>query len=465
MTPAPDTAEHRRLAEARDGTPWRRWGPYLSERQWGTVREDYSEDGDAWAYFTHDQARSRAYRWGEDGLAGISDDRSGCASRSPCGTARDPILKERLFGLTNARGQPRRGRQGVLLLPRRHADALVHAVPLQVPAGGVPVRRPRRDERRRGRATDLEYELLDTGVFDEDRYFDVDVEYAKASPDDILVRITVHNRGPERPTLHLLPTLWFRNTWSWRRRRDAPGRRCTASPGEAAASSRRPRGARRPAASCCEGAPELLFTENETNIERLFGAPNRDAVRQGRDRRLRRRRPSGRGEPGRRRARRPRRTTALDIEAGGSAGSGSGFEPPPAGRARQRLAAPFGAAFDAVFDARRREADEFYATVIPASLSADEAPTSCARRWPGCCGPSSSTTTTSTAGSTSAARSVRAARSAAAAQRPLAPHVQRRRHLDARQVGVPVVRGMGPRLPRPRADAGRPGLRQGSSWS
>ena len=213
-------AEKTRLEQARTrAAHWKKWGPYLSERQWGTVREDYSDNGDAWNYFTHDQARSRAYRWGEDGLAGISDDHQVLCFALALWNGRDPILKERALRPGQQRGQPRRGREGVLLLPRQHADALVHEVPVQVPAGGLSLRRHRRRPTASRGKHEPEYELLDTGVFDDDRYFDVFVEYAKAAPDDVLVRISASNRGPEAAPLHVLPTLWFRNTWSQRRRR------------------------------------------------------------------------------------------------------------------------------------------------------------------------------------------------------------------------------------------------------
>ena len=183
------------------------------------MREDYSADGDAWRYFPYEQARSRAYRWNEDGLAGICDRQQHICFALALWNGRDPILKERLFGLSGPAGQSRRGRQGVLLLPRLDADPLVHEVALQVSAGRVPLRASRARRTRAAAATSREFELLDTGVFDDDRYFDVFVEYAKASPDDILIRITVENRGPEAAPLHVLPTLWFRNRWSWRRAR------------------------------------------------------------------------------------------------------------------------------------------------------------------------------------------------------------------------------------------------------
>ena len=195
-----ECTEQVRLNDAREeAIPWKKWGPYLSERQWGTVREDYSEDGDAWDYFTHDQARSRAYRWGEDGLAGICDDKQRLCFALALWNGDDPILKERCSA-SPTRGQPRRGRQGVLLLPRQHADALVHEVPLQVPAARVPVRAIWSRPTRSAAAHELEYELLDTGVFDDDRYFDVFVEYAKARtrghPDPDHGRTTAGRRRP-----------------------------------------------------------------------------------------------------------------------------------------------------------------------------------------------------------------------------------------------------------------------------
>ena len=269
------TEEGRRLEEARQPeTPWKKWGPYLSERQWGTVREDYSDTGDAWDYFSHDQARSRAYRWGEDGLAGISDDRQRPLLRARPLERRGSDRQGAALRPHQRRGQPRRGRQGVLLLPRQHADALVHEVPLQVSAAR-PIRTTSSSttNRRRGRH-ELEYELLDTGVFDDDRYFDVFVEYAKAAPEDILVRLTVANRGPEAATLHVLPTLWFRNTWSWGG--EAPqARAAAAARARAASASSAPRTPSwASATSTARATAPLLFTENETNTERVFGKPN-----------------------------------------------------------------------------------------------------------------------------------------------------------------------------------------------
>ena len=212
---AAKTPEHIRLEEARTGAaPWKAWGPYLSERQWGTVREDYSPDGDAWNHFTHDQARSRAYRWGEDGLAGICDERQTLCLALALWNGADPILKERMFGLTNSEGNHGEDAKEywfyVDSTPTHSYLKCLYKYPQQAfPYGDLVAENGRRGK------LDFEYELLDTGIFDSDRYFDVVVEYAKAAPDDILMRVTAHNRGPDEATLHVLPTVWFRNTWSW----------------------------------------------------------------------------------------------------------------------------------------------------------------------------------------------------------------------------------------------------------
>src|ERR1700753_3702962 len=212
--PASLTAEERRLKGARAAVPWRAWGPYLSERQWGTVREDYSDSEDAWSYFTHDQARSRAYRWGEDGIAGISDDKQRLCLALALWNERDPILKERLFGLTNAEGNHGEDVKEYYFyvdnLPTHSYQRYLYKYPqAEFPYNDlVTVNRARSRQ-------EMEYEVVDTGVFDEGHYFDVEVEYAKAGPEDIAARITVHNRSPRDAALHVLPTLWFRNVWSW----------------------------------------------------------------------------------------------------------------------------------------------------------------------------------------------------------------------------------------------------------
>ena len=208
------TAEEQRLQEARAGVPWRAWGPYLSERQWGTVREDYSDSEDAWSYFSHDQARSRAYRWGEDGIAGISDDKQRLCLALALWNERDPILKERLFGLTNAEGNHGEDVKEYYFyvdnLPTHSYQRYLY----KYPQAEFPYNELVAENRSRSRH-EFEYELVDTGVFDDGRYFDVEVEHAKAGPEDILCRITVHNRSPQDAALYVLPTLWFRNTWSW----------------------------------------------------------------------------------------------------------------------------------------------------------------------------------------------------------------------------------------------------------
>jgi len=207
--------ERLRLEESRLGSqPWRKWGPYLSERQWGTVREDYSHDGSAWEYFPHDHARLRAYRWGEDGIAGISDDQQHLCLAVALWNGRDPILKERLFGLTN--GQGNHGEDVKELYYYLDATPTHSYLKMlyKYPQREFPYARLLEENRRRGK-DQPEFELLDTGIFDDDRYFDVFVEYAKAGPEDLLMQITVHNRGPDEASIHVLPQTWFRNTWSW----------------------------------------------------------------------------------------------------------------------------------------------------------------------------------------------------------------------------------------------------------
>ena len=214
-SPFVDVTEQKRLNEAREaGTPWKKWGPYLSERQWGTVREDYSQDGNAWAYFSHDQSRSRAYRWGEDGIGGFSDDEQRLCFALALWNERDPILKERLFGVTNSEGNHGEDvKEYYYYIDSTPTHSYMKYL-YKYPQREFPYRDLVETNQRRSRQ-ELEYELIDTGIFDDDRYFDVFLEYAKGGPDDILIRVTVHNRGPEAARLHLLPTLWFRNTWSW----------------------------------------------------------------------------------------------------------------------------------------------------------------------------------------------------------------------------------------------------------
>jgi Mannosylglycerate hydrolase MGH1-like glycoside hydrolase domain len=267
-----EVAEQRRLNQAREaGIPWKKWGPYLSERQWGTVREDYSSDGNAWDYFSHDQSRSRAYRWGEDGLGGISDDKQRLCFALALWNERDPILKERLFGLTNSEGNHGEDVKEYYFYVDSTPTHSYMKYLYKYPQRAFPYQDLVDTNHRRSRE-ELEYELLDTGAFDEDRYFDVFVEYAKAEAEDILIRVNVHNRGPEEARLHLLPTLWFRNTWSWSENATKPSLR-QVGPGAIEASH--------PELGQyvlrCDGDSELLFTENESNAQRLWGQPNASA--------------------------------------------------------------------------------------------------------------------------------------------------------------------------------------------
>ena len=267
------TQEEIRLQEARKGTSnWKKWGPYLSERQWGTVREDYSQDGNVWDYFTHDQARSRAYHWGEDGLAGISDDKQSLCFSLALWNGRDPILKERLFGLTNSESNHGEDvKEYYFYLDNTPTHSYMKYL-YKYPQAAFPYNDLASTSKRRNRS-EMEYELLDTGVFNGDRYFDVFVEYAKRSSEDILVQFNLINRGPEPATVHVLPTLWFRNTWTWWPGTPKPSLKLTTGQN----------GSRLIAASnarlgdrylYCEGDLRFLFTENESNNKRIFGTPN-----------------------------------------------------------------------------------------------------------------------------------------------------------------------------------------------
>jgi hypothetical protein len=352
-----ETNEQHRLNSARErGIPWKKWGPYLSERQWGTVREDYSRDGNAWDYFSHDQSRSRAYRWGEDGLAGISDDKQQLCFAVALWNGRDPILKERLFGLTNSEGNHGEDvKEYYFYLDSTPTHSYMKYL-YKYPQAEFPYSDLVETNRGRSRE-DLEYELLDTGIFDTDRYFDVFVEYAKADPEDILVRISVHNRGPEAAEIHLLPTLWFRNTWST---------------GDTSKPTLRQLGDGTVVASHdvlgdrtlqCEGNPNLLFTENETNNQRLWGQANpspyvKDAFHEyvvaGKPEAVN---PHKAGTKAAARYR-------LQIPAGGSEVVRLRLSGKPASD-------PF-LEFDQIFTSRTADADEFYDRITPRSLSEDE---------------------------------------------------------------------------------------------
>ena len=359
------TAEHERLATARSmDAPWRRWGPYLSERQWGTVREDYSPNGDAWNYFTHDQARSRAYRWGEDGLAGISDERQRLCFAVALWNGRDPILKERLYGLSNSEGNHGEDvKEYYYYLDSTPTHSYMKYL-YKYPQAAYPYEKLIEENRARTKF-EGEYELIDTGVFDEDRYFDVFVEYAKAAPEDVLIAISVANRGPERATLHVLPTLWFRNTWSWPK--GGPKPRLVPGPARAdttVVEAHHPTLGVRYLA--CEGDVRVLYTENETNHERLFGTPNASPFVKDAFHRL-----VVHGEQG----------AVNPAFVGTKAAPHLVLELAPGEtrtlRLRLRDAKPlagrglFGAAFDATLAERKAEADGFYDLVTPDSLGPD----------------------------------------------------------------------------------------------
>jgi hypothetical protein len=354
-----EVTEQKRLNDARESAiSWKQWGPYLSERQWGTVREDYSADGNAWGYFSHDQSRSRAYRWGEDGLGGISDDHQRLCFALALWNGRDPILKERLFGLTNSEGNHGEDVKEYYFYVDSTPTHSYMKYLYKYPQAEFPYRDLIETNGRRSRE-EFEYELLDTGVFEDDRYFDVFLEYAKDGPTDILVRVSVYNRGPEAARLHLLPTLWFRNTWSWREGQPKPGLRAK---GPTAIVASHPELG--DYTLLCEGEPELLFTGNETNAERLWRQPNptpyvKDAFHEyvvG-----------GRRE-------------AVDPARAGTKGAARYVLEVPAGGCsvvRLRLTAqpsaePFGKPFETTFAARLAEADEFYGRIAPPSLSEDE---------------------------------------------------------------------------------------------
>ncbi len=357
------TREELRLEESRQRTAhWKRWGPYLSERQWGTVREDYSPDGNAWDFFPHDHARSRAYRWGEDGIGGISDRHQLICFALAFWNGRDPFLKERLFGLSGTEGNHGEDvKEYFFYLDSTPTHSYMRFL-YKYPQPEFPYRKLVEENARRGRH-DPEYELMDTRVFDEHRYFDVFIEYAKAGVEDILIRVHAHNRGPETAELHLLPTLWFRNTWSWGRddRRPRLDRFDNAEGMAAVKISHKYYGTRW---LVCEGAPELLFTDNDTNTLRLFGVENRtpyvkdgisDCVVHGRREAVN---PNGTGTKVAAhyaRAIEGAANTVLRIRL---------TDQPPA-------AQMFGAQFDAVFDERKGEADEFYRRRLGKCVSTD----------------------------------------------------------------------------------------------
>ena len=367
MAVTPSTAEHLRLQEAHDHrSPWKKWGPYLSERQWGTVREDYSSDGSAWDYFPHDHARSRAYRWGEDGLAGFSDEKQRLCFALALWNGKDPILKERLFGLTNREGNHGEDVKEVYFYLDSTPTHSYMKYLYKYPQAAYPYDELVHINGTRKR-TESEYELLDTGAFDEDRYFDVFVEYAKQDAEDILIRITVCNRGPEAAQLQVLPHLWFRNTWFDAKRPVIPTLSAMHGLGNItlAEASHRDLG---DWLLHCDGDVPLLFTGNETNRARFFGTPNatpyvKDAIH----------RYVVNGE-----------TDAVNPAATGTKMAAQYKITIPAHDKRvirlrltraslaNHIGAPFSSNYDAVFSLRLNEADEFYQSITPAGASEDE---------------------------------------------------------------------------------------------
>jgi hypothetical protein len=362
--PSTLTPEHTRLAAARRGSvPWKKWGPYLSERQWGTVREDYSDNGDAWGYFTHDQSRSRAYRWGEDGLAGISDEQQRLCFALALWNGRDPILKERLFGLTNGEGNHGEDvKEYYFYLDSTPTHSYMRYL-YKYPQSAFPYTALVEGNRHRNRH-ELEYELLDTGVFEGNRYFDVYVEYAKAGPADILVEIRVVNRGPEAARACVLPTIWFRNVWSANGAVQRPllSEQASSKAQKAVSASHPQLGEY---VMLCDGDCTLLFTENETNTQRLFGRPNNtpyvkdginDAVVHG-------------------------HAEAVNPAQAGTKAAACYDLMVPAGGTRSvrvRIAttpslSAFGREFEDMLRLRREEADRYYAVVIPNTIGADAA--------------------------------------------------------------------------------------------
>ncbi len=362
-------AERARLRECRESeVPWKKWGPYLSERQWGTVREDYSPDGNAWDYFSHDQARSRAYRWGEDGLAGISDNHGVLCFALALWNGSDPILKERLFGLTNNEANHGEDvKEYYFYLDSTPTHSYMKYL-YKYPQRAYPYEDLINTNRQRSR-NELEYELLDTGVFDQDRYFDVFVEYAKAAPEDLLIKVNICNRGPEPAVLHVLPTLWFRNTWSWSDGGTKPLVRALEDGRRAVIHTHHTDPLFQESLEdyylYCEGDVPLLFTENETNGARLFGSANASPyVKDGINEYV----VHGKSDavnPGRFGTK-----AAAHYELTVPAAQTRTIRLRLTRRAPAELADAF-ADFDEVLAARLNEADEFYASALAPAVIAD----------------------------------------------------------------------------------------------
>jgi len=363
--PAQKPHESLRLDDARTSRiPWRKWGPYLSERQWGTVREDYSQDGNAWDYFSHDQSRSRAYRWGEDGIAGISDDQQRLCFSLALWNGQDPILKERMFGLTNSEGNHGEDvKEYYFYLDSTPTHSYMKYL-YKYPQAAYPYSDLVTTNRGRTRE-EMEYELLDTGVFNDDRYFDVFVEYAKAEPEDILIRITAENRGPAEAALHLLPTLWFRNTWTGHEGALRPALFWQKGAGKKFGNGviRASHAELGDYELVAEDDVEPLFCDNETNRERLYGESREGFAKDGINDYLV-----------------EERSTAVNpVRTGTKAALHYHFVIPAKGRKTIQLrlrpaTAPGVEAFSSfagVFDTRRYEADEYYGA-LTRHLSSDD---------------------------------------------------------------------------------------------
>ena len=364
------SAEEQRLKQTRIGeVDWYKWGPYISERQWGTVREDYSSDGNAWNYFPHDHARSRAYRWGEDGLGGITDNHNLLCFAVALWNGKDPIIKERLFGLTNSEGNHGEDvKEYYFYLDSTPTHSYMKYL-YKYPQAEFPYDDLVETNRNRNR-DELEYELLDTGIFDDDRYFDVFVEYAKADAEDVLIQISIANRGPEAAPIHILPTLWFRNTWSWSVGGAKPALTKIEGTGNSVVHAHINDTLLNQYISdyyfYYDGVAPLLFTENETNHQRLSGTLNaspfvkdgiNNAIVHGQQDAVN---PSDVGT---------KVSPHYDITIG--AGETKVIRLRLSKQAPDLIGDPFGAYFDQQFAARLQEADEFYATVIPPAVQAD----------------------------------------------------------------------------------------------
>ena len=360
--------EQKRLQAARDGFPWKKWGPYLSERQWGTVREDYSDDGNAWDYFSHDQARSRAYRWGEDGLGGISDDHQVLCFAVALWNGNDPILKERLFGLTNSEGNHGEDvKEYYFYLDSTPTHSYMKYL-YKYPQKAYPYEDLINTNRQRSR-DELEYELIDTGIFEGDRYFDVFVEYTKADAEDIFIKISVCNRGPDTADIDILPTLWFRNTWSWADGGVKPKLEKLGDTGHTVIQARVNDPLFQEAITdyylYCDRQVSLLFTENETNNAHLFGGNNPSPyVKDGINNYI----VQGQAE-----AVNPLQTGTkasphyhLTVEAGTTEVIGLRLTK----TAPNNMGEAF-ATFESIFATRLQEADEFYDSVTPFSIKSD----------------------------------------------------------------------------------------------